>query len=508
MAEALGENNAAHWARAPSSRRFTSLIDRLLLTSPGGFKGIAGMIGLVLLAWAARAALDPALPPGFPYLTFFPAVVLTAVLFGVRLGAVSALLCGLIAWYFYIPPYNQFKMAGTEVALGLYVFVVTTELGLIYGVRAAMAQLRQERQTSLDLAAAQAQAAAALEERARELREALDALRDSEIKTHLATQTAGIGVWQWHVPSNTVHWDDTMFELYGVAPTPDGMLHVDDYLARLHPEDLPSRQQLDVLEAERETRAVTREFRIRRGEKGEIRHLRAVEVARTNAQGQIEWVVGTNLDITEQKNRESQIRLLLGEVNHRAKNLLAVVLSVARRTSGADHETFLRNFSARIHSLSAGQDLLVQTGWRGVGLHALIAAQVGHLKDLIGTRILLEGEDIALSASAVQTLGMTIHELVTNAGKYGALSAESGEVRLAWQRVPGPAGEEERFVMTWRESGGPAVVAPARRGFGSMVTGDMVRSSLDAEVESSFAPEGFTWRLECALGVIEEAEAA
>ncbi len=494
---------AGHDREAPS--RVMLWTEGLRVASFGGAASMAGTLGIFGLAWLARVLVNDALPPGFPYVTFFPAVIVTAFLFGVRFGALSALLCGLVAWYYFIAPVHSFQLAGAEVALGLYVCVVATDLALIHGLQAANRQLRDERQTSLDLAAAKENAAQDLEERAAELRLAIDALRDSEVKTHLATQTAGVGIWQWHIPTNTVHWDSTMFELYGLAPTADGSVQYSDYLARVHPDDA-AMQDAVLNQTVANCADSAREFRIRRGDDGRVRHLRAVEVARAGADGRTEWVVGTNLDITDQQDSERHIRLLLGEVNHRAKNMLAVVLSVAKRTSGADHEAFMANFAARLHSLSAGKDLLVKNAWRGVGLHALVGAQLGHLADLIGTRIVLEGADLPLTASAVQTLGMTVHELVTNASKYGALSTDRGQVALSWERVERPAGH--RFVMTWAESGGPVVAPPQSSGFGSIVTVDMVRTSLDAEVESAFAPDGFSWRVDCALDIIVEQEAA
>lgn len=113
-------------------------------------------------------------------------------------------------------------------------------------------------------------------------------------------------------------------------------------------------------------------------------------------------MVGTDLDITDEKNRESHVRMLLGEVNHRAKNLLAVVLSVAKRTSATDHATFIANFAARIPSLSAAQDLLVGSEWKGVEREALVRAQLGHFKDLVDDRIIRSGETVALASAAVQ----------------------------------------------------------------------------------------------------------
>lgn len=467
---------------------------RAQIAAYGPAARLAGTLAIFGAAWGARVLVDPLLPPGFPYVTFFPAVILTAFLFGLRAGLLSAVLCGLVAWYYFISPIPSFTLAGAEVALGLYAFVVGTDLALIHGMRVANRELRRQRQTSLDLAAAK-------EAQAQELRKALDALRESEVKTNLATRTAGIGIWQWHVPSDRVQWDDTMFALYGMAPRPDGTVRYDDYIAHLHPEDAEA-QDTRLKRTVAEVSESTREFRIRRGDDGRIRHLRAVEIARAGPDGTTEWVVGTNLDITAEKDRESHIRLLLGEVNHRAKNLLAVVLSVARRTSGADHATFMTNFTARIQSLAAGQDLLVKNAWRGVGLKALVTAQLAHYKDLVGTRIVIEGEDLRVAAPAVQALGMALHELVTNAAKHGALVQDGGQVRLCWERTG--VGPEAGFTMRWSESGGPPVAPPGTGGFGTVVIGDMVRNTLDAEVETRFDPQGFAWAMDCALASIIE----
>jgi two-component sensor histidine kinase len=490
-------------AKPGSSSRFMRFIDGLPFTRLGWGFGLVATFAVVGVAWLSRIALDNALPPGFPYLTFFPAVILTAFLFGVRLGSLSALLCGLLAWYYFIPPARSFELAGKEVALGLYLFVVATDLALIHGMQVANRQLRRQREISRELASAEEQMVEALQQQVTERKQAVDALRESEVKTHLATETAGIGLWQWNIATGDVHWDSTMFELYGLPPTPDGSVHYSDYIASVHPDDAAAQDRI-LHETVSSCTQSTREFRIRREDDGSVRHLRAVEVARAGPDGKTEWIVGTNLDITEQKNREKHVQLLLGEVNHRAKNLLAVVLSVAKLTSGGDHEEFIKNFAARIHSLAAGQDLLVSKEWIGVRLHDLILAQLGHFKDLLGERIILDGDDISLSPSAVQTIGMTVHELVTNASKYGALATECGRITLTWQRV-GKAGSE-RFVMTWVETGGPPVATPSRTGFGSTVMGEMVTMGLGAEVAFDFAPSGFSWKLDCPMEKVVERE--
>lgn len=490
-------------AKRDGANRLTRWIERFPLTRFGWPFGLGATLAIAAFAWLSRVALDDALPPGFPFLTFFPAVILTAFLFGVRLGGLSALLCGLLAWYFFIPPGESFTLAGKEVALGLYLFVVGTDLALIHGMQVANQQLLREREIGRDLIFVKEEMVEALQQQVTERRLAVDALRESEVKTHLATETAGIGLWQWNIATNDVRWDRTMFELYGMIPTPDGSVQYSDYIDSVHPDDAATQDQILSQTVSNCTKS-TREFRIRRGDDGGVRHLRAVEIARAGADGRTEWVVGTNLDITEQKNRERHVQMLLGEVNHRAKNLLAVVLSVARMTRGEDHEEFIKNFAARIRSLAAGQDLLVESEWKAVRLYDLIIAQLGHFKDLINDQIIVDVDDIPLSPSSVQIIGMAIHELVTNASKYGALATDCGRITLNCRRAHSAA--TERLVMTWVETGGPPVVVPQRSGFGSTVTGEMVRNSLDAEVDFDFAPSGLSWTLSCPIENIVEQE--
>lgn len=200
-------------------------------------------------------------------------------------------------------------------------------------------------------------------------------------------------------------------------------------------------------------------------------------------------------DITERKSHEEQIGLLMAEVNHRSKNMLTVVQAIARQTASTNPADFIERFSDRIGALAASHDLLVKNEWKNVELGELVRSQLAHFDDLIGTRIDLRGPALRVSAAAAQTIGMTMHELATNAGKYGALSNGAGRLEIEWNLRPGePAAI---FTISWRESGGPLVAAPARRGFGSTVISRMAGESLDAKVELKFDPEGLSWWLEC-----------
>jgi two-component sensor histidine kinase len=143
------------------------------------------------------------------------------------------------------------------------------------------------------------------------------------------------------------------------------------------------------------------------------------------------------------------------EVNHRSKNLLVLVEAMPRQTVAVAPEDFIERFGERLRALAANQDLLVKNEWRGVNLSELVHSQLAHLGDLIGTRITLKGPSLIITASASQTIGMALHELATNAGKYGALSNSDGSVRVEWE-----LGEAEQGLETFRSAGVRAAGPP------------------------------------------------
>jgi two-component sensor histidine kinase len=198
-------------------------------------------------------------------------------------------------------------------------------------------------------------------------------------------------------------------------------------------------------------------------------------------------------DITERKRSEEHVQLLMAEVNHRAKNLLAVVQAVAQQTAKyGDPATFATRLSERITGLAAGQDLLVRNQWQGVEVSDLVEAQLAHFRDLIGVRILLDGRPARLTMAAAQGIGMALHELATNAAKYGALSNREGRVRILWQVT---AGLIPTFSMAWLEDGGPKVAPPTRKGFGQVVIGRMAEAAVQGVAEVTFQEQGLAWRL-------------
>jgi PAS domain S-box-containing protein len=220
-----------------------------------------------------------------------------------------------------------------------------------------------------------------------------------------------------------------------------------------------------------------------------------------NAAGTPASMIALVTDITERKQQEDRIHLLMREVNHRSKNLLSLVRAIARETVAATPEDFIERFSNRVESLAANQDLLVKNAWKGADLHDLVRSQLAHFEDLIGTRIELNGPALFVTATAAQAIGMALHELATNAGKYGALTSDDGRVVINWSVEWSEEGTQT-FLMSWCESGVPPVVRPSTRGFGTRVLCEMAEMSLGAIVELDFAATGLSWRLKCQIGEI------
>jgi PAS domain S-box-containing protein len=215
--------------------------------------------------------------------------------------------------------------------------------------------------------------------------------------------------------------------------------------------------------------------------------------------GSVDYFVAVVEDIAARKCAEEQIHFLMHEAKHRVKNLLSLVQAIAYQTAGRESD-FVQRFTERIQALTANQDLLVRNEWKGVDLEDLALAQLAPFADLIGSRITVRGPKLHLNAAAAQAIGLALHELATNAGKYGALSTNAGYVDVGWQL------DGERLLMSSTERNGPPVRPPERRGFGNTVIDSMVKRTVGGEVELDYAPSGLEWHLRCpAANVLEPA---
>jgi len=214
-----------------------------------------------------------------------------------------------------------------------------------------------------------------------------------------------------------------------------------------------------------------------------------------NEAGDIVGLSGAAVDVTERKEGEAHLRLLLRELTHRSKNLLAVIQAMARQTArhAGSTETFLTQFADRLQALAASHDLLVRESWHGAALQELVHSQLAAYIDRDRNQITIDGPAVALKPEAAQNLGLALHELAANAARFGALSVPEGKVSILWQRSP--TDEGEAVALDWHEELGPKVRMRRRRGFGSMVIERNLALALEAKVDLAFDPEGLRCRI-------------
>jgi PAS domain S-box-containing protein len=220
-----------------------------------------------------------------------------------------------------------------------------------------------------------------------------------------------------------------------------------------------------------------------------------------DAAGRLLYLVRVVQDITERKAAEQRQQLLIDELNHRVKNTLATVQSLASQTarSAPTPAAFRESFEGRLIALSKAHDQLTMHHWESADLRALLTA--GFAPYQAGPqRIVLRGEDLVLRPRAVLTLAMAFHELITNAAKYGALSTPAGRIEIRWQPTDG---EGAMLHIEWREQGGPPVAEPAQRGFGSRLLEGGIAAELGGRTRLIFAPEGLRCELDIPLEAVK-----
>jgi two-component sensor histidine kinase len=209
-------------------------------------------------------------------------------------------------------------------------------------------------------------------------------------------------------------------------------------------------------------------------------------------------VVGVSIDITELKRVEDQQRRLVAELDHRVKNVLATVQAVAGQTMQASGsmEVFVTALDGRIRSMASTHELLSHRRWLGIPLAELVQRELAPYTTDSNTEI--GGPLVMLRAEAAQTMGMVLHELVTNAAKHGSLSTPSGRVSIRWG-LPLNGSASDKLVLTWRETGGPLVVTPSSPSYGMRVVRDLIPYELAGAIDHVLAPEGARCRMEIPL---------
>jgi PAS domain S-box-containing protein len=325
-------------------------------------------------------------------------------------------------------------------------------------------------------------------DRTAELEASAARLVRSEQRRSLALAAGQMGSWEWDPVNGHFIWDDGQYRIFGVDPK-SFELTIDNVRALIHPDDWKHLQNA-IKPAAQNAPVLQTEFRVCRPN-GQLRWCIGTAVASVDATDNIVRISGVTVDITDRKEAEERQALLAREVDHRARNALALVQSIVRLTRSDTVGSYVAAVEGRIAALSRAHTLLAQGRWQGADLARLVDEELAPFRDADPERITVTGPDVSLEPRTAQTLALALHELATNAAKYGALSVLSGRVAVAWEL------QAEGLLLRWTESGGPLVQPPRSPGFGIRVIGISVERQLDGKAGFHWRPEG----LHCTLCV-------
>jgi PAS domain S-box-containing protein len=297
-----------------------------------------------------------------------------------------------------------------------------------------------------------------------------------------------MGSWDWDWVNGDWMWDEGQYRIFGVDPqkfevTPASVQ------ALLHPEDVDELRTA-IAQFNKGTKSYEAEFRIIRPD-GEVRWCVGTAAATVDKAGRVIRVSGVTVDITERKRAEERQNLLAREVDHRAKNALALAQSIVRLTRGEDVKAYIQAVEGRISALARVHTILSLSSWQGAEIRKLVDEELAPYST--GDQIAFGGSNIQLQPATAQTLALALHELVTNSAKYGALSTLSGRLSIKWD-IQGDV-----LQMIWEERDGPVVEKPASRGFGTRSVIASIESQLGGQAEFDWRSEGLVCRLSVPL---------
>jgi PAS domain S-box-containing protein len=305
----------------------------------------------------------------------------------------------------------------------------------------------------------------------------------------MALAAGKMGSWDWDWVNGDWMWDEGQYRIFGVdAKTFD--VTSENIKKLLHPDDVPLLRKA-IGQFERGAGSYEAEFRILRPD-GEERWCFVSAAASTDKGGRVVRVSGLTIDITERKRAEERQNLLAREVDHRAKNALALAQSIVRLTRAGTLKDYIQAVEGRISALARVHTILSLSNWQGAEIGQLMDEEISPYAT--DAQIQLYGPELRLEPATAQTLALAIHELITNSVKYGALSSRSGRLTIQWEV------RAEVLQMVWEERDGPKVAQPASRGFGTRSVIASIESQLGGRAEFDWKAEGLVCRLSVPLG--------
>jgi len=317
------------------------------------------------------------------------------------------------------------------------------------------------------------------------------ALREGEARLQEALTAGAVTAFEWDASTGLSRRSENAAQILGLDPQQTSTAA--HFLARIHPDDRARFKAL-VYGVRPDKPSYTVSFRFIRPDGREV-WLEETSRAEFDAAGRYVRLKGLTLDITERKRAEKHHDLLIAELDHRVKNVLArvaVVVMYARQGSNSMDE-LVQALEGRIQSMADAHALLSQSHWLGVGLKELVQRQLAPYAT--NANMTVRGPDVTLSAAATQAVAMVLQELVTNAVKYGALSTPDGRVLLSWNHRPG-GDAAASLMIAWSETGGPPTLAPTQSGYGTSLIRDLIPHELGGTVDLVFAPDGVCCRIE------------
>jgi PAS domain S-box-containing protein len=327
----------------------------------------------------------------------------------------------------------------------------------------------------------------AIEEEAERRGQALEA---SERRLRLALQSARMGTWEWDPRSDLLSWDEAQARLWGTPGT--SALRMEQAIDRVFEAD---RAQFgSSLEEALRRGHWEHEFRILLSD-GAVRWLGGAGDVLRDPDGKPERLIGVTFDISERRESEEQRQFLTAEMRHRLQNMMSVVQAIVQLSGRGEGEVenYRRSLLERLQSVAQTQRLLMEEKSAAGSLTELLRSELAAYKNADGSNVILEGPPVHVPHDLAAPFGLAVHELATNAAKYGALTVPSGRIEVRWSVMI--SGGQERLALDWREHGGPEVRTPVRRGFGAKVLERTLGRKAGASVRIDYNPSG----LHCAI---------